>query len=213
MSRNEYSVQSMARPHPGPTAVELSAMDTSGCCRSVRRRRLPAPTGLRPKAQGCPAARANPGLEDAAPLGHNWSVLLDSTAVRPGPLPGGEAAFVLLRAPPTMSNRIHVLINGEQFGPYPEAEFRQHVADKKILKSDLVWREGLRDWIPAAELLDQPETAPSTSPPFPPTAASILDQTRAAAEQGDADAQFNLGQMLDKAEGAPLNRVEAVHWF
>src|SRR6266545_5330626 len=117
-----------ARPHPGPTAVELSEMDTSGRSRSVRRRRLPAPTGLRLKAQGCraaatlgilatersnpngveprkaqptpqplwgcsslnaptqgsPAARANPGLEDAAPLGHNWRVFLNSTAVGPG---------------------------------------------------------------------------------------------------------------------------------
>ncbi len=45
-----------ARPHPGPTAVELSEMDTSGRSRSVRRRRLPAPTGLRLKAQGCRAA-------------------------------------------------------------------------------------------------------------------------------------------------------------
>src|SRR5262245_38946759 len=42
----------------------------------------------------------------------------------------------------TMSRRIHVLINGEQFGPYPENEFRQHLIDRKILRSDLVWREG-----------------------------------------------------------------------
>ena len=43
-------------PLPGGTAIELSEMVTSGCSRSVRRRRLPAPTGLRPKAQGCRAA-------------------------------------------------------------------------------------------------------------------------------------------------------------
>ena len=41
-----------------------------------------------------------------------------------------------------MSNRVHVLINGEPFGPYPEVEFRQHIQDRKILKSDLAWREG-----------------------------------------------------------------------
>src|SRR5213596_2091483 len=39
-----------------PTAVELSEMEASVFCRSLRRRRLPAPTGLRPKAQGCRAA-------------------------------------------------------------------------------------------------------------------------------------------------------------
>ena len=64
-----------------------------------------------------------------------------------------------------MSNRIHVLINGEQFGPYPEPEFRQHVADRKILRSDLVWREGLVDWIPAGELLDNVENSSAAVPP------------------------------------------------
>ncbi len=50
------SQQWHARPHSGPTAIELSEMVTSGCSRSVRPRRLPAPTGLRPKAQGCRVA-------------------------------------------------------------------------------------------------------------------------------------------------------------
>ena len=69
-----------------------------------------------------------------------------------------------------MSNRIHVLINGEQFGPYPESEFRLHLAERKILKADLAWREGLADWLPATEmiaLLDAERVAAPVLPPLP----------------------------------------------
>src|SRR5262245_19603842 len=94
-----------------------------------------------------------------------------------------------------MSNRIHVLIHGEQFGPYPEAEFQQHVADRKILRSDLVWRQGLADWIPAAELLEQLRPvapAPAVATASPALRGSSFDQLRQAATQGDPEAQFQL---------------------
>src|SRR5690242_6749689 len=111
-----------------------------------------------------------------------------------------------------MSRRIHVLINGEQFGPYPENEFRQHVADRKILRGDLVWREGLTDWIPAGELLSQLETPtaiptgqpvahPSGQPVDQPAAARspapgtqrALEAIRLAAVAGDPAEQFRFG--------------------
>ncbi|MBN1764740.1 MAG: sel1 repeat family protein [Sedimentisphaerales bacterium] len=34
-----------------------------------------------------------------------------------------------------------------------------------------------------------------------------------AAEQGDADAQFNLGVIYDDAKGVPQNYIEAYKWF
>ena len=36
---------------------------------------------------------------------------------------------------------------------------------------------------------------------------------RLAAEQGDADAQFNLGLMYDDGKGVPQDDVEAVKWY
>ena len=36
---------------------------------------------------------------------------------------------------------------------------------------------------------------------------------RKAAEQGDADAQFNLGAMYANGAGAELDIVEAVNWY
>tara|TARA_R110000765_G_scaffold324976_2_gene416497 strand:+ start:916 stop:1131 length:216 start_codon:yes stop_codon:yes gene_type:complete len=36
---------------------------------------------------------------------------------------------------------------------------------------------------------------------------------RLAAEQGDADAQYNLGIMYDTGRGVPENDAEAVRWY
>ena len=36
---------------------------------------------------------------------------------------------------------------------------------------------------------------------------------RKAAEQGDADAQYNLGISYDRGEGVPQDYVEAVKWY
>ena len=45
------------------------------------------------------------------------------------------------------------------------------------------------------------------------TATSDLDSLKVAAEQGDADAQYNLGHMYDTGEGIPKNPAEAVRWY
>jgi uncharacterized protein len=44
-------------------------------------------------------------------------------------------------------------------------------------------------------------------------AATDFDETKAAAEQGDAVAQYNLGVMYEKGEGVPENDAEAVKWY
>ena len=41
----------------------------------------------------------------------------------------------------------------------------------------------------------------------------IIEETRARAEQGDAEAQFKLGRMYAKGEGVPQDYVQAVAWF
>ena len=42
---------------------------------------------------------------------------------------------------------------------------------------------------------------------------SVFDQMKRLAEQGDADAQNNLGFMYDNGEGVPENYAEAVKWY
>ena len=46
-----------------------------------------------------------------------------------------------------------------------------------------------------------------------PVQAPELDELRALAEQGDADAQFNLGVMYANGRGVPEDDTEAVRWY
>ena len=46
-----------------------------------------------------------------------------------------------------------------------------------------------------------------------PLADSTLDEVRALAEQGDADAQFNLGIMYANGRGVPQDDAEVVRWY
>ena len=48
---------------------------------------------------------------------------------------------------------------------------------------------------------------------MPKDAVEAVKWYRKAAEQGDADAQFNLGVMYAKGEGVPQNHAEALKWF
>jgi TPR repeat protein len=43
--------------------------------------------------------------------------------------------------------------------------------------------------------------------------ATALKEFRPLAEQGNSDAQFNLGLMYDQGEGVPENDAEAVKWY
>ena len=45
------------------------------------------------------------------------------------------------------------------------------------------------------------------------SAQDDLDTVRQAADQGDANAQFNLGVMYDFGEGVPKDDAEAVEWY
>ena len=44
-------------------------------------------------------------------------------------------------------------------------------------------------------------------------AAATFDETMAAAKQGEAYAQHNIGYMYDNGEGVPENDAEAVKWY
>ena len=46
-----------------------------------------------------------------------------------------------------------------------------------------------------------------------PASAQDYEATRHAAEQGDADAQFNLGVAYENGEGVPQDYAEAVRWY
>ena len=43
--------------------------------------------------------------------------------------------------------------------------------------------------------------------------AGAIEELRARAEKGDAAAQFNLGVMCPRGQGAPKNLVEGAKWY
>ena len=60
---------------------------------------------------------------------------------------------------------IHILRDGQQFGPYSLEEINAFLADGSLLPSDQAWYEGAPGWIPLTEvpgvaLLAQPVSSP-----------------------------------------------------
>ena len=49
---------------------------------------------------------------------------------------------------------IHITRNGEQHGPYPEANAREMLATGQLLPTDLAWHDGMDDWKPINEVLE-----------------------------------------------------------
>src|ERR1039458_7438606 len=66
-----------------------------------------------------------------------------------------------------MQDLIHVLIDGEEFGPYSDEEFRQYFHEQKIINRDLVWAESRTQWETAEEFLKKPRA--EQTPNFPPS--------------------------------------------
>ncbi|MCP5052130.1 MAG: SPFH domain-containing protein [bacterium] len=74
-------------------------------------------------------------------------------------------------APPPLpgSSPFHVVVNGQQAGPYNDAVLRSMVQQKTVTKETLVWKQGMAAWAKAGEV---PELSglfiPQGPPPVPP---------------------------------------------
>ncbi|RYD18614.1 MAG: DUF4339 domain-containing protein [Verrucomicrobiaceae bacterium] len=65
--------------------------------------------------------------------------------------------------------------NGTQLGPVEEAELRSKITSGEITSADLVWREGMTDWLPSsrvAELASVAAAAPLVAAPGTPVPPS-----------------------------------------
>jgi len=68
--------------------------------------------------------------------------------------------------PPTVS--FHVVINGQQAGPYDINTIRQLISQNQITKQTLVWRQGMANWEPAERIPELMNLFGSVPPPVPP---------------------------------------------
>lgn len=68
----------------------------------------------------------------------------------------------------------HILINGQQYGPYDMAVMAQMATNQQITTNTYVWRPGMAQWLPASQcpelgsLFVPPTPTSSSVPPIPP---------------------------------------------
>ena len=67
---------------------------------------------------------------------------------------------------------IHILRDGQQFGPYSLEEVNAFLSDGSLLPSDQAWYEGAPEWIPLNEVPGVTLVAPSVSSPISTEAAA-----------------------------------------
>ena len=63
--------------------------------------------------------------------------------------------------------------DGKQFGPYPADAIRLGFSSGKILPSDLLWAEGMSEWVPAAVVLGATPGIATAPAPEAPAASSV----------------------------------------
>lgn len=69
---------------------------------------------------------------------------------------------------PTMTNdQWHIGRGQQQFGPFSMDEMSEQVGEGRLLPTDLVWCEGMPEWIPAAQVPELFPRSASTPPPLP----------------------------------------------
>jgi membrane protease subunit (stomatin/prohibitin family) len=88
----------------------------------------------------------------------------------PPPAPGAAP-------PPPPVAQFHVVVNGQQAGPYDMNALRQYAAAGQVTRETMVWKQGMANWLAAAQvpelgaLFAAPPPMPGTPPPPPPPPA------------------------------------------
>lgn len=65
-----------------------------------------------------------------------------------------------------------VTIDGKQHGPYRAQQIRAKLAQGKLSETDLVWRDGMPEWVPIASIIS--EFPGGTPPPVPDEAVTHI---------------------------------------
>ncbi len=82
--------------------------------------------------------------------------------------------------------------NKQQMGPVSETEIRALVESKQIGPTDIVWKEGMSDWVPASTVFPETQSAPTPPPRTAVTGSST--KVKAAVSQVSRTVQEKLGR-------------------
>jgi hypothetical protein len=102
----------------------------------------------------------------------------------------------------------YVSVNGNQSGPYTEADFERMRAQGMVPPQAYVWREGMKDWILASDLPGGASAAPppppvsDRSPQFGPSAYPFATDPFASRGQPYAPSPYGVEQAA--ASPSPL---------
>ncbi len=72
-----------------------------------------------------------------------------------------------------MADQWHYSINGNQTGPVSSSELMQFASSGKLSQTDLVWKDGMHDWVPAGKVkglfsVEANSASPRMPPPISP---------------------------------------------
>jgi hypothetical protein len=92
-----------------------------------------------------------------------------------------------------MANEWHYSVKGERSGPVAAAELKRLADSGQLAPTDLVWKEGLQNWVAASSVKGLFANRPAVPPPLPPqgVAAPTVDDLKPkveAAARATADA-------------------------
>lgn len=76
---------------------------------------------------------------------------------------------------------IHVSRAGKTFGPYATAQAEVFYREGRLKPTDLVWKDGLAEWVPAFELFKHIVPSSGLPPPVPPPVESMPPMRAATA--------------------------------
>jgi hypothetical protein len=69
--------------------------------------------------------------------------------------------------PPVLA--FHLVINGQQAGPFDMNTLAGMLSQNQLTKETLVWRQGMSGWIAAGQVPELTHLFAATPPPIPPT--------------------------------------------
>jgi membrane protease subunit (stomatin/prohibitin family) len=96
------------------------------------------------------------GFAMANQMGNQFAQQTTQQPSAPPPVPGGPPALTF-----------HVVLNGQQAGPFDMNTLKQMAGQQQLTKDTLVWREGMGNWQKAGELPELNSVFGSVPPPIP----------------------------------------------
>jgi hypothetical protein len=86
----------------------------------------------------------------------------------------GQAQNQGQQTPPPIPPAIvfHVVVNGQQTGPYDMNTLTTMVNQNQLVKETLVWRQGMSAWVAAGQVPELAHLFTAVPPPIPPTAGT-----------------------------------------